>query len=74
MVGIGCRIKNLRKHSGLSINELSAILYCSNTQLFFWEEGLKEIPIEILKAISKYFDIELEWILTGEDLHGYLLS
>ena len=62
------KLQELRKQKGLTQEELAAVLYVSRTAVSKWESGRGLPNIESLKAISRYFSISLDDLLSGDDL------
>ncbi len=57
---IGLKAKLLREARHITRVELSQELGISVDELSWYEEGWREIPPEVLEAISKYFDIDVK--------------
>lgn len=62
------KLQVLRKQKGLTQEELAALLYVSRTAVSKWESGRGFPNIESLKAISKYFSVSLDELLSGEEI------
>ena len=62
------KLQELRKQKGLTQEELSEILFVSRTAVSKWESGRGYPNIDSLKAISKYFSITIDELLSGEEL------
>ena len=63
------RLRELRKRSGLTQEELSAKLYVSRTAVSKWESGRGYPSIDSLKAIAEAFSVTVdELISSGEAL------
>lgn len=62
------KLQNLRKHKGLTQEELADVLYVSRTAISKWESGRGFPNIESLKAISKYFSVSLDELLSSEEI------
>ena len=58
------KLQELRKQKGLTQEELSEILYVSRTAISKWESGRGYPNIDSLKAISKYFSVSLDELLS----------
>ncbi|MBE6900205.1 MAG: helix-turn-helix transcriptional regulator [Ruminococcaceae bacterium] len=65
---IGEKIQELRRKKGLTQEELAEILYVSRTAVSKWESGRGIPGIESLKAISKYFSVSIDELLSGEEI------
>ena len=62
------KLQELRKQKGLTQEELAEILFVSRTAVSKWESGRGMPSIESLKAISKFFAVTLDDLLSSEDL------
>ena len=62
------KLQELRKQRGLTQEELAEALYVSRTAISKWESGRGYPNIDSLKAISKYFSISLDELLSGEEI------
>ena len=65
---LGEKLQELRKQKGLTQEELAEILYVSRTAVSKWESGRGIPNIESLKAISKYFSVSIDELLSGEEI------
>ena len=65
---LGEKLKKLRTDKELTQEELAEILYVSRTAVSKWESGRGFPNIESLKAISKYFLVSVDDLLSGEEL------
>lgn len=59
------KLQALRKHRGLTQEELAAALYVSRTAISKWESGRGYPTIDSLKAISAYFSVSIDELLSG---------
>lgn len=62
------KLQELRKKKGLTQEELAEILFVSRTAVSKWESGRGYPNIESLKAISVFFGITIDDLLSGEEL------
>lgn len=60
------RIKQLRKELNLSQQEFAEKIHISRSQLSYYESGTVNIPERSQKQICEKFNINKEWLLTGE--------
>lgn len=65
---LGEKLKKLRTDKGLTQDELAEILYVSRTAVSKWESGRGTPNIESLKAISKYFSVTVDDLLSCDEL------
>ena len=64
------KLQELRKQKGLTQEELAEVLFVSRTAISKWESGRGYPNIDSLKAISKYFSVTVDELLSGEELLG----
>lgn len=62
------KLQELRKQKGLTQEELAQILYVSRTAISKWESGRGYPSIDSLKAISKYFGITIDALLSCDEI------
>ena len=62
------KLQELRKSRGMTQEELAEVLFVSRTAVSKWESGRGMPNIESLKAISKFFDVSLDDLLSSEEL------
>lgn len=60
------KLQELRKSCRLTQDELAELLYVSRTAISKWESGRGYPSIDSLKAISAYFSVSLDNLLSGE--------
>ncbi|MGG3924938.1 helix-turn-helix transcriptional regulator [Metabacillus fastidiosus] len=63
---LGNRIAELRKLKGLSQYELADRLGFSRGKLSNYEQGSRQPDYETLKKIADYFDVSLDFLITGQ--------
>ena len=62
------KLKELRKNRGLTQEELAQALFVSCTAISKWESGKGYPNIDSLKAISKYFCVSLDDLLSTDEI------
>ena len=62
------KLQELRRNKGLTQEELAEILYISRTAVSKWESGRGYPNIDSLKEISKFFEVSIDDLLSGEKL------
>ena len=62
------KLQELRKRRGLTQEELAEALYVSRTAISKWESARGYPSIDSLKAISGYFSVSIDDLLSGEKL------
>lgn len=62
------KLQALRKRKGLTQEELAEALFVSRTAVSKWESGRGYPSIDSLKAVSKYFGITIDELLSSDEL------
>ena len=62
------KLQELRKQKGLTQEELAELLFVSRTAISKWESGRGYPNIDSLKAISKFFGVTIDELLSGDEL------
>ena len=62
------KLQELRKQKGLTQEELAESLYVSRTAISKWESGRGYPNIDSLKAISKFYSVTIDELLSGEEV------
>ena len=62
------KLQELRKHKGLTQEELAGALFVSRTAISKWESGRGYPNIDSLKAIAKFFEVTIDELLSGDEL------
>lgn len=57
------RLKQLRKNKNLTQQQLADILEISQRGYSHYETGSRDIPIELLIALAKYYNTSIDYIL-----------
>lgn len=65
METLGTRIAYLRNKRGISQEEFSKILKIGKSTLGMYETDKREPSNEMSVRIATYFDVSLDWLLTG---------
>lgn len=60
------KLQELRKQKGLTQEELAELLYVSRTAVSRWESGRGYPNIDSLKAISRFFSVSLDELLSSD--------
>lgn len=68
MMEFSNKLQELRKQKGLTQEELAEKLYVSRTAISKWESGRGYPNIDSLKAISKFFSVSIDELLSGEEI------
>ncbi|WP_167959176.1 helix-turn-helix domain-containing protein [Anaerosporobacter faecicola] len=62
------KLQQLRRDKELTQEQLAEVLYVSRTAISKWESGRGYPSIESLKAISKYFAVSIDDLLSSDEL------
>lgn len=62
------RIKQLRNEKGLSQVDLGNVFNISQQTISSYENGSREPDSELLKGLSKYFNVSIDFILGNSDI------
>jgi quercetin dioxygenase-like cupin family protein/DNA-binding XRE family transcriptional regulator len=65
----GLRIKAIRESLGISAQDFAKSIKMNENAYLDYENGLKEIPLNILHAISSKYNVEMTALITGEAPH-----
>lgn len=63
MVGL----REIRKKKGLSQQKVAMDLNISREALSYYENGKRNPDVSMLIAISKYFNVSIDYLITGKD-------
>lgn len=61
------RIRDLREDRDLKQKDLAQVLHCSQQVYSNYELGQRDIPTEVLIALSKYYKVSVDYILGISD-------
>lgn len=62
------KLQTLRKRKGMTQEELAASLFVSRTAVSKWESGRGYPSIDSLKALSSFFSVSLDELLSNEEI------
>ena len=62
------KLQELRKQKGLTQEELAEKLYVSRTAISKWESGRGYPNIESLKAISRFFSVTVDELISSDEM------
>lgn len=62
---VGERIKKLREKRGISRAAMAHVLGIKESKIQDIERGKQKLPSDLLTKLSRYFEVEVEHILTG---------
>jgi transcriptional regulator with XRE-family HTH domain len=63
----GENIKNIRKHKGLTQEELGGLLGVGKSAVSRWESGEREVTLATMRSIAAALGAPLEWLVEGLD-------
>nr|WP_312985544.1 helix-turn-helix transcriptional regulator [Clostridioides sp.] len=67
----GIRLKELRKSKNLTQFQLSKALHIGRSSISHYEKGQQAPELEVLKNLSKYFEVTIDYLLGLTDLNHY---
>ena len=62
------KLQQLRKQKEITQEELAVAIYVSRTAISKWESGRGYPSIDSLKALSNFFGVTIDELLSGEEL------
>lgn len=62
------KLQELRKQKGITQEELAEALFVSRTAISKWESGRGYPSIESLKAISRYYSVSIDELLSDDEI------
>ena len=60
-------LKKIRKIKNLNQQKVSMDLNISREALSYYENGKREPSLTLLVQMSKYFNVSIDYLITGED-------
>lgn len=60
-------LKNIRKKRKLNQQRVAADLHISQVALSYYENGKREPSLALLVAMSKYYNVSINYLITGEE-------
>ena len=61
------RLKSLREENNISQKEISLYLHIKQNTYSQYETGKRQLPIEVLIKLAKYYQVSTDYILELED-------
>ena len=62
-------LKNIRKKRKLNQQKVALDLNISREALSYYENGKREPSLQLLVQMSKYFNVSINYLITGEEFH-----
>ena len=60
-------LKTIRKKKNLNQQKVALDLNISRESLSYYENGKREPALNLLVDLSKYFDVSINYLITGEE-------
>ena len=60
-------LKDIRTKKGLSQQKVALDLNISRESLSYYENGKRQPSLELLVDMSKYFNVSINYLITGKD-------
>jgi transcriptional regulator with XRE-family HTH domain len=60
-------LKNIRKQRNLNQQKVAMDLNISREALSYYENGKREPSLTLLVAMSKYYNVSINYLITGEE-------
>ena len=57
------RLKDLREDHDLSQESISKLLKITRPQYSLYETGKRDIPVDLLRILAKYYDTSIDYIV-----------
>lgn len=62
-------LKILRKEKNINQQRLAFDLHISREALSYYENGKREPSLQLLLDMSKYFNVSINYLITGEEIN-----
>ena len=63
VMGMYERIRNLREDHDLKQEDLAKVLHCTQACYSNYENGKRDIPVEVLDALADYYQVSVDYLL-----------
>ena len=57
------RIRNLREYNDITQREIAEYLFCDQSLYSKYERGLRDVPVEIIIQLAKFYNTSTDYIL-----------
>ena len=57
------RLKEIREDKDLSQKDIAKVLNVSQVAYSYYEIGKRQIPIDLLKKLAKYYNVSIDYLL-----------
>ena len=61
------RIRDLREDSDKTQREIAEYLFCDQSLYSKYERGVREVPVDIIIKLAKYYSVSTDYILGLSD-------
>ncbi len=61
------RLRDLREDSDLFQKNIADLLNCSQVCYSYYENGMRDIPTQVLITLSDYYNVSIDYILCQTD-------
>lgn len=68
------RLRQLRQERGMTQDDLAERLQTTRSTIANWETGRTEPSIEVLQKLTKFFNVSLDYLVSGEEFKRYPVS
>ncbi len=65
-------LREIRKKKRLSQLKVAMDLNISREALSYYETGKRNPDLNMLISMSRYFNVSIDYLITGKDFHSYL--
>ncbi|MBZ4670592.1 MAG: helix-turn-helix domain protein [Oscillospiraceae bacterium] len=62
-----CRIQYLMEQNNITSSKLCSDLGLAKSSITDWKKGKAKPSVEALIKISRYFNVSLDWLITGKE-------
>ncbi|MCI8476411.1 MAG: helix-turn-helix transcriptional regulator [Clostridia bacterium] len=61
------KLKEIRTEKGYTQKQLAEAIKTTDDSIYSWEKGRSQPSIEMLRALSKFFEVSTDYLLGLED-------
>ena len=61
------RLRDLREDADLLQKDIAKLLNCSQVCYSYYENGMRDIPTQVLITLSNYYNVSIDYILHQTD-------
>lgn len=62
-------LRQIRKQRNLNQQKVAMDLHISRESLSYYENGKREPSLALLVEMSQYFNVSINYLITGEEFH-----